>query len=64
MSNTHTARKVIDMNTAEGMGAHMATLPTENLREIAAREMFLNSFGGNVLMITAAAGELILRGEG
>jgi hypothetical protein len=58
MSNT-----VIDMNTAEGCAAWMKGLPTENLRSIAARPIFLNANGGNVLMVTAAECELIVRGE-
>lgn len=54
---------VIDMNTAEGCAAWMRTLPTENLRAIAARPVFLTASGGNVLLVTAAECELIVRGE-
>lgn len=55
---------VIDMNTAEGCAAWMKTLPTENLRAIAARPMFVSPTGGNVLLVTSAECELIVRGEG
>lgn len=53
---------ITDMNTAEGMAAHMRTLPTENLRELAAREVFYGPVS-NLLMVTAAECELIVRGE-
>jgi hypothetical protein len=57
------AATIRDMNTAEGMAAHMQTLPTENLRSIAARPIFLTADGGNVLLVAAAECELIIRGE-
>ena len=58
-----TNRTIIDLNTIEGLAEHMKTLPTANLRSIAARPMFINADGGNVLLIGAAECELILRGE-
>lgn len=54
---------VIDMNTAEGCAEWMKTLPTENLRSIAARPIFLNENGGNALLVISAECELIVRGE-
>lgn len=56
--------KVIDMNTAEGCAEWMKGLPTENLRSIAARPIFVSPAGGNVLLVASAEAELILRGEG
>lgn len=49
----------IDMDTAEGMYAHLSTLPTANLREIASRELW----AGNALMLSTADAILIQRGE-
>lgn len=53
----------IDLNTPEGIVEHMATLPTENLRRIAAREV---NYGpaSNVVLVFAAEAELILRDAG
>jgi hypothetical protein len=51
----------IDLNTAEGVADHIATLPTENLRGIAAREIFVGPVS-NVLLVVAAELELIKRG--
>lgn len=53
--------KVIDLNTAEGVAQWAKSLPTENLVAIAAREVFYGPVS-NVLMVTAAAMELIVRG--
>jgi hypothetical protein len=58
-----TTNQTIDMNTAEGMADWMHTLPTSNLRSLAAREVFYGPVS-NLLLVTAAQGELILRGEG
>lgn len=55
-------KNLIDMDTAEGMAQHLATLPTENLRALAAREVFYGPVS-NVLLVTSAQCELILRGE-
>lgn len=61
-SETTTQQPItIDLNTPEGIVAHMATLPTENLRRIAAREVYLSPTGGNVGLVFAAECELILR---
>jgi hypothetical protein len=57
-----TTSEYIDLNTAEGMADHIATLPTENLRSIAAREIFIGPVS-NVLLVVAAQMELIKRGE-
>lgn len=54
----------IDLNTAEGCATWMKSLPTENLRSIAARPVFISPTGGNVLLVASAEGELIVRGEG
>jgi hypothetical protein len=59
---TANAHRVINMDTPEGCAEWMASLPTDNLREIAARPVYLNSTGSNAMMVTAAAAELILRG--
>jgi len=56
-------RKVIDMNTAEGCAAWMRELPTDNLRAIAARPIFVCEAGSNALLVASADAELILRGE-
>lgn len=53
--------KVINLNTAEGVAQWVQSLPTENLIELAAREVFYGPVS-NVLMVTAAAMELIVRG--
>lgn len=53
----------IDLNTPEGIVAHLATLPTENLRRIAAREVFYGPVS-NVVLVCAAECELILRDAG
>lgn len=53
----------IDLNTPEGIVEHMATLPTENLRRIAAREIHYGP-ASNVVLVTAAECELILRDAG
>lgn len=53
---------VLDLNTSEGMAAHMRSLPLENVRAIAAREIFFGPVS-NVLLVTAAQMELIVRGE-
>ena len=50
---------VIDMNTAEGCATWMQSLPTENLRSIAARPLDPM----NALMVISAECELIVRGE-
>jgi hypothetical protein len=52
----------LDLNTSEGMAAHVRTLPTENLRSIAAREVFYGPVS-NLLLVTACQMELIVRGE-
>lgn len=49
--------EIVDLNTVEGCVAWMKDLPTENLREIAARP--LDRF--NYLLVAAAEGELIIR---
>lgn len=51
--------EIMDLNTAEGCVAWMKELPTENLKTIAARP--LDRF--NALLVYAAEGELIVRGE-
>jgi hypothetical protein len=51
--------KVLDLNTAEGTIEHFRTLPTENLRNIAAREVW----AGNAMEVAVAAAILIERGE-
>jgi hypothetical protein len=61
MSNRNA--NVIDMNTAEGCAEWMKGLPTENLRSIAARPIFLSPTGGNALLVMSAEAELIVRGE-
>lgn len=50
--------KCIDLNTAEGIAAHMHNLPTANLRALAARTEV-----AQVAYAHAATVELILRGE-
>ena len=52
---------IIDMSTSEGMAEHIKTLPTANLKDIAAREVFYGPVS-NVLLVTAAQMELIVRG--
>lgn len=54
--------EAIDLNTSEGAVAWMRQLPTANLREIAAREVFYGPVS-NLLLVAAAQGELIVRGE-
>ena len=53
---------MIDMDTAEGVSTWVKGLPTENLRSIAARSIFVSEAGSNALLVTAAQGELIVRG--
>ena len=53
--------EMIDMNTADGMVTHLSTLPTENLKAIAGREVFYGPVS-NVLLVEAAKGILTLRG--
>ena len=53
---------VHDLNTSEGMAAHVRTLPTPNLRRIAARPIFVGPVS-NALLVVAAELELIVRGE-
>jgi hypothetical protein len=48
---------IMDLNTAEGCVEWMKQLPTENLREIAARP--IDRF--NILIVCAAEGELTMR---
>jgi hypothetical protein len=55
--------KVIDLDTAEGVALWVKGLPTENLKAIAARPVFVCEAGSNVLLLLAADCELILRGE-
>lgn len=56
----HSSRpEVMDLTTPEGAVAWMKELPTENLRQIAARP--IDEF--NYLLVSAADGELIIRGE-
>lgn len=57
------SKNVIDMNTAEGCAEWMKGLPTENLRSIAARPIFLDANGGNALLVLSAEMELNVRGE-
>lgn len=57
------ATEITDMNTPEGLIEHLSTLPSENLRSIAARPVFLSASGGNVALVAAAEGILIVRGE-
>lgn len=56
--------ETIDLTTPEGIVDHMATLPTENLRRIAAREVYVSPTGGNIALVFAAEAELILRDAG
>jgi hypothetical protein len=51
--------EMMDLNTAEGCVAWMKELPTDNLKTIAARPV--DRF--NILIVCAAEGELIVRGE-
>lgn len=60
---TNTTPKTFDLKTVEGNIAWAKTLPTKNLKEIAARQIFLSPSGGNFLQVTVAQAELILRGE-
>lgn len=53
--------ETINLSTPEGIVDHMATLPTENLRRIAAREVYASPTGGNIALVFAAEAELILR---
>lgn len=50
--------KVLDLNTAEGTIEYFRTLPTENLRNIAGREVW----AGNAIEVTVA--EVVLRERG
>jgi hypothetical protein len=56
------AGKVIDLDTPEGVCEHVKTLPSENLREIAARPLVIGPVS-NITLVMAAAMELVLRGE-
>lgn len=53
---------IIDLDTAEGATEWVRQLPTANLREIAARPVFVCEAGSNLLIVCAAQGELIVRG--
>lgn len=51
----------MNMNTATGLRDYLATLPSANLREIAARPAFN---GDSAAMSLTAAAILLARGEG
>jgi hypothetical protein len=57
------SNNVIDMGTAAGCAEWMRTLPSENLRSIAARPVFVCEAGSNALLVASAEAELIVRGE-
>ena len=56
------ATRIIDLDTPAGIAEHLATLPTENIRAIAARPIFgIGTPVSNFLLVSAAGFELILR---
>lgn len=54
-----TTTKILDLTTGEGTIEHFRTLPTENLRSIAGREVW----AGNAMEVTVAQTILFERGE-